>query len=280
MPKLYRMCDANPNGVFEVSVSDAMEWNKKQFGIFWTVNEFNGPRRISNLTKINAWAIDLDHGSKQEQLLKINSGIPPTMVIESKNGYHVYWRSKNATAENWNAIMLDRLVPFYGADKNARDLARILRAPNYFHWKDTSDPFLVKRVWEYPVSYTEEQLAYYYPLSEESKKQKAKHMLMKKEFSLDADGFFNKLWELDCEIALDRLSGRPEVNHDDYTFRQNKSGTRQIHVNNKSTSCWIDVSGRIGSFSDGGPTIFQWIKWYGHNNKKTYQIIKEVFPEL
>ena len=283
MPGLYRLCDSKSGdrpGVFPVAIREAHDWNKDKWGIFWTINEFNGPRRIENLTHINCWAVDLDTGTKEEQKEKIASGAPPSMVIESKNGFHVYWRAKDAKKENWNAIMLDRLVPFYGADKRARDLARLLRAPNYYHWKDPNDPFLIKQVWQYPVAYTEATMAWYYPVKEEMKKNKEMHLSLKKEFSSDASSFFERLWEFDCEEGLSRLSGLPEVNNENYSFRQNTNGKKNIYVNSKSTSCFLDTSGRIGSLDGGGPTLFQWLKWYGHSNKETYRILKKEFPEL
>ncbi len=44
---LYRINDKNPGlGCHEVkSFAEADQWNEKGWGIFWTVNSFNGPRR-------------------------------------------------------------------------------------------------------------------------------------------------------------------------------------------------------------------------------------------
>ena len=263
-----------------VRVADAHEENKRGFGIFWTVNEFDGPRKIANLKHINAWALDIDVGTKEEQLAKIKSGLVPSMVIESKRGFHIYFRAKDAKPEHWNAIMLDRLVPFYGADKNARDLARILRAPGYYHMKDPANPFLIEKVWEQNVGYTERQIDYFYPLPEATKEARQAFDELKKEFKTTGDAFWDRVWELDCEFALERLSGTDAVFGEVFEFKRNASGTKNIYVNGKSTSCWVDASGRIGSLSKGGPTIFQWLKWYGRDGKKVLELMKGAFPEL
>ena len=47
----------------EATEMAAIEWNRKGWGIFWTVNDFDGPRRIVNLRTFNAWAVDIDDGT-------------------------------------------------------------------------------------------------------------------------------------------------------------------------------------------------------------------------
>ena len=156
---LWRMHDAEPRGVFPVTPREAPTWNERGHGIFWTVNEFSGPRKVENLSRIRAWAIDIDDGTKEEQEERIQrSPLVPSLVVESKNGYHVYWSAADGTAENWHAIVTDRLVPFFGADPRARDIARILRATGYAHMKNPAAPFIVRPVHRWKVAYTEAQM--------------------------------------------------------------------------------------------------------------------------
>ncbi|HEY6180096.1 MAG TPA: DNA-primase RepB domain-containing protein, partial [Kofleriaceae bacterium] len=161
----YRMSD-NERGerpAIPCSRDDAEYYNDpaRQFGIFATVNEFNGPRRKDRLVRIRAWAIDIDAGTKEQMRAKLlASPLVPSLIVETKRGYQAYWVAKPpAQAEHWNAIVLERLVPRFGADKNARDLCRILRVPGYYHLKDPSDPFLVRVAWRHRVSYSERQMA-------------------------------------------------------------------------------------------------------------------------
>ena len=90
---------------------EAHTWNERALEYSTASMEFNGPRRISNLTKINAWFIDIDHGTKEEQLELIGSGPIPSVLVETKRGYQALWRTVDATIDNWNPIMRDRVIP-------------------------------------------------------------------------------------------------------------------------------------------------------------------------
>jgi hypothetical protein len=200
------------------------------------------------------------------------------MAVETKRGFQVYWAAKDARPEHWNAIVADRLVPFYCADPNARDMARILRVPGFYHLKDPASPFLVQKVWEWQVSYSELQMALFYPSAREEQEGIAKHDEAKR-FAPVSGSFWDRVWHLDCEAALSRLSGSPVVGGETYSFKPNASGTKNILVDGAGTSCWIDRNGRIGSLDKGGPTVFQWLNWFHKNPRQVIQIIKEVFPE-
>jgi len=268
-PKTFPMVRIHPN--------HAAEYNARGYGIFQTVNEFQGRRRIENLARINAWAIDIDESPKEAQLARLKQGLIPTLVVETKRGYHGYWAAKDATKEHWDEIVSDRLVPFYNADPRARDLARILRKPGFNHMKDPANPFMIKTVWEWPVAYTELQMATFYP-SIANNKQSGLFEQVRREIPL-AGSFWDRVNHLDCEEALTRLSGHPFVGGEIYEFKRNNSGTKNIFTNGKSTSTWIDRDGRIGSLDGGGPSIFQWLNWFHKNPPKVIEMIKEVFPE-
>lgn len=284
MTSLYRMHDQDPGGhggCQPISVTQASPANAQGFGIFWTVNDFHGPRQIRNLARINAWAVDLDSGSKESQLQRIKEApLRPTMIVESKRGYHVYYRAKDPNPSHWNAIVLDRLVPFFGADKNARDIARILRAPGYYHMKDPSDPFMIRKVYEFPVAYTEQQMALRFPEHSAITEQKKIHKAMRPAGAGIGDPMWQRIWDLDCEEALNRISGEPIVSGEVYSFRRTSRGNLNIYVNGRGTSCWVDTSGRIGSLDKGGPTIAQWLRWYGHDWRSVLDAVKKYFPEV
>lgn len=102
---LYALNEAEENASM-ITISDlsAEAFNRKKFGIFRTVNSFNGNRKIENLAKINAWYVEMD-GNKPSQLLKIkDSPIFPSRVVESKNGYHIYFNAIEGTRENYSTI--------------------------------------------------------------------------------------------------------------------------------------------------------------------------------
>lgn len=71
---------------------------------------------------------------------------------------------------------------------------------------------------------------------------------------------------------LEKLSGAEELKGEVIDFKQNSNGTHQIIVDGKSTGCWIDHNGFIGSNDKGGPTAIQWIEWYGYSTEDAYKI--------
>ena len=121
----------------------AARGNKKGYGIFWVVNDFEGARKKENLKKINYWYCDIDEGSKEEQRKRINSLlILPSFVIETYKGYHCYWGVKgDATLENFEKIEA-RLIELLNGDKHCKDPLRLLRCPGYYHMKTPDQPFL------------------------------------------------------------------------------------------------------------------------------------------
>lgn len=300
MNQLYRMHDdptREDRGAYPIERSEARRWNEQGFGIFMTVNQFNGPRRKENLVRINAWAIDNDAGTKREQhdLLQ-RSPLVPSMIVETKRGYQSYWIARDAKPEHWNAIVLERLVPHFGADKNARDLCRILRVPGFLHLKDPGDPFKVRVVWQHEVSYSEAQIAQAFAWVPDKQTQKTAHDDARRAAESEireqakrnaiaaglapTESLWDAIYALDCEEGLRRLSGHPIVGSEQFTFRRTGRGNLNIFVDGKGTPCFIDENKRIGSPSGGGPTLIQWIRWYGRSYRDAIDALKEVFPQL
>lgn len=303
--QLYRMHDSPtaPNRA-AIPVADAAEarrWNTPEqgYGIFMTVNSFaSGVRRKDSLRRINAWAIDMDEGDKASMRARLlSSPLVPSWIIETKRGYQAWWHaSDGAVADHWNALVLERLVPWYGADKNARDLCRILRVPTYLHLKDSSSPFRVELVWEKDVVYTERQLALSYPWVPDKASQRSTHDEGRRQAAADireraktdaiaagltpTESLWDAIYALDCEEGLARLSGHAAVGGEKYTFRRTARGRLNVFVDGKGTPCFIDENKRIGSPSGGGPTLVQWLRWFRHDWPTVINTIKELFPRL
>ena len=296
MSQWYRMSDrpgAESRAAIPITREEAGRWNTADlgFGIFLTVNSFDGPRRKECLRKINAWAIDMDAGSKDEQRAKLHrSPLVPSLIVETKRGYQAWWAAKEgAKANHWNALVLERLVPFFGSDKNARDLCRILRVPGFLHLKDPADPFRVRVAWRHDVSYSERQLADAFEWIPDPKAQKQAHEEARRDAEKEVrrtstaaptESLWDAIYALDCEEALARLSGHHAVGGERYTFKPAPRGRLNIYVDGKGTPCFVDEHKRIGSPSGGGPTIAQWLRWFGHDWKTVIGVLKEVFPRL
>jgi hypothetical protein len=290
MTQLYRMCDlptAESRAAIACTPDEARRFNTPElgYGVFATVNSFNGPRRKENLTRINAWAIDIDEGTKQQMHERLTkSPLIPSIIVETKRGYQAYWAAVDAKPEHWDFIVLEHLVPFFGSDANARDLCRILRVPGFWHLKDPSDPFKIRRVWQHKVLYTERQVISFGEMPWVPSKARHKEHLEEARKSSPtfsaSDSLWDAIWNLDCEEGLGRLSGHWAVGSETYKFARTSRGNKNLYVNGKGSSCWVDQSKRIGSLDGGGPTLVQWLRWFKHDWKTVIAVIKEIFPHL
>ena len=278
----YRIHDTEPShGAIRLKQNEADTWNKSGWGIFHTVNSFSGPRRKENLLQIQSWAIDIDKGSKEKQIERIkNAPVAPSLVVETKNGHHVYWHSKDATLETYEAIVCDRLIPYFNADEKAKDVARVLRVPGYYHQKNPKNPFLVELKYWSDSFYDPYDMIFAFRLPPEKEKESLQKQEIRNALRSEGETLWERVYNLDCEQGLQSLSGTHYVNGETYTFRKVSSGNLNIYVNGKSTSSFIDTNKRIGSLSNGGPTIFNWLKWYGRTNQEVNDIMKDVFSEL
>lgn len=272
----YAMDDTGTNrGVVLIQPEERQGYNDRNYGIFWSVNSFkDGVRRKENLSRINAWAIDMDSDSKDQQLERLNkSPLNPSMLIETKRGHQAYWIAKDASVENLNAIVEGRLIPFFKADAKAKDSCRILRVPGYYHCKNPTEKFMVKGHYaRFYAEYSEREML---TLFKEFKDERIKPS--REQITVKGEGFWNKVSNISPMQGLAALSGTQYVASEVFDFSRNSNGTHQIVVNGKPTSSWIDADNKIGSYEKGGPTIAQWLKWYGHSWAKIAAICKEVF---
>jgi hypothetical protein len=277
---LYIKHDSAPiPGMQKATPEQALRMNEKGYGVFWTVNEFDGDRTADRLVRINSWYVEIDDMPKSEQIgLITQSPLTPSLVIESKNGFHIYWNAKDAKLQNYRSV-LKKLRSYFLADERAQDIARVLRAPGYNHMKDPTDPFKCEVVWQYESQYNEALINYLFPDVDEET-QHGKPTQAQQAMAVQGDDFWTRVYSLDCEFALHRLSGQKYVNGEVYTFAPTSRGFLNVLVDGKPSSVFIDDKKRIGSSSKGGPSIFQWLKWFGHSNREVYAIIKEVFPEV
>lgn len=259
------------------------EWNRQGFGIFETVQEFNGARRIENLRRIRAWSVDMDRGTKKQQEQRLRkTPLKPSLVVETKNGHHAYWFAKpGASTDAFKTIVL-RLIEFFDADPNAKDLARVMRVPGFLHQKDPADPFLVRRAsGPFPYCYSDREMLVCFPRSsEEGPKGTRTTSVRIPSSGVEGDSFWERAFDLHAVEALSRLSGHPAVNGEVFGFEAQRNGNINIFVNGESTSCFVDEHGKIGSSDKGGPGVAQWLTWYGHSYRDVRRILLDVFPDL
>jgi hypothetical protein len=271
---LYRHLDrSNEDPFICVDEQYAVRYNLRQYGIFQSVQSFKSEvRQIVNLDKIVRWSVEIDDIPKREQVgLIYKSPLMPSLVLESTRGYHIFFNAIEATVENFSDIQT-RLVDFFNGDEKACDLARVLRKEGYFNWK-LEKPFMVNKVFQRDVAYSEPTMLKYFPAVRE--------LLVVKKPIIKTDyprtDFYKFIDKLDNMEALQLLSGSDYVNCENYSFKLLRSGNHNIFVDGKGTSCFIDKSMKIGSMSSGGPTVIQWLEWYGHKKDKAVDIVKELY---
>lgn len=264
------------------SAEEAVHYNKQGWGIFWTVNKFkSNRRRIEDLDEIISFAVDIDidktsFKNKEEALENVLSYCYPSLVVETKNGLHVYYDARDgASVLDYRCIVADRLVPLLQAD-NCVDVSRLLRYPGYYHQKDPNEAFKVQIIFECDIKYSAKELMAIFRHPKTDEQMCIAKREIRKEFK--GEDSFSRLWESDQMALLSELSGKSCVNGEEFRFIPNGS-KHHIVVNGRFTSnCWIDSQNKIGSFSKGGPTVFQWLKWYGKTGRQAYEIIAEEFP--
>lgn len=149
------------------SLSECISHNKRGKDVYYLVN--SGGTEVESLTRFNSFFIDMDAGyadkekttylpmsevvvKKKEMMGRIESlGKKPHYIVETRNGYHVYWLIDHpANPENlsvWNSLQYS-LCSFLQGDFNVLRPNQILRLP-YTLWNkkwDNKEPFDVSIV--------------------------------------------------------------------------------------------------------------------------------------
>jgi len=186
--QIYALHDSDPElkkkGAFSIELNDAEKLNKEFYGIFHTPNIFKGARKKENLVNIRFWLADIDDGTKEQQMDLINKAkYKPSLIIETKKGYHCYWNAKDATIENYRVIE-QGLIYALNADKGCKDVTRLLRCPNFLHMKDKNNPFMIKIIQKNDEVYREAEMLFGFPIP------KPKHERIKYETN-DKSDFLN-----------------------------------------------------------------------------------------
>jgi len=153
---VYRYIDQTGEGRPPVSCSERRdELNINGYESYFTVNGFkNAPNaQKENCSNINAFFVDIDGRKDLEELEAIKSKLDPTFILETMNGYHIYWcldeiiYKEEITPEEWEKSITrwekieQNIVTALKADPVVKDLTRILRVPKTFYWKKTGDQY-------------------------------------------------------------------------------------------------------------------------------------------
>lgn len=265
------------------NLDKCVEYNKEWRGIYFSVNtmvyEWQAQRNKNIVWKINSWIVDIDTGSKEDQMKLIEEApLLPSMIIESNKWYHLYYFAEDWDVETYSTINAG-LCEYYHWDKKViKDTARVLRIPWFYHMKDMEHPFEVKEIECNGAKYTKEMMMKYFPYVEE-----VKEIVQRKEIPVyENDWPWEILGKMDNRQMLLTLSGTRFLWWEMISFQDKSDGTSVIVCNWKPTGCWIDINGMIGTQDwKGCPTWIQWVEWYRNTDKAGILFwAKWVFPEV
>lgn len=146
----------NLNGYYNQYIEDKLkQLNEQGYNIYFTVN--SGGTKKEQINKINAFFIDCDCGKddkgnyfnldivkqyKQRVLKRVQEfGLVPSFVIDTRNGYHIYWLVDNAKVEQFEEVQ-KKLIYYFNSDERVFTAQFIMRLPNFYWTKDIDNQYL------------------------------------------------------------------------------------------------------------------------------------------
>lgn len=273
--KLYLYHDSDKDNILSpelISVDEARTYNQQGFSVCFMPNKGSN-RSNAGVTKIHAWFVDIDFKDAVKPELDVVldiSPLIPSAVVETKNGYHIYFYPRNASLQQFRTIQKG-LVQHFTGDPKCVNEARIMRMPNFNHMKDPSNPFMVWVAFESDAIYAERQmmLAFPYVEPEESDDEaKPQHKIS------SADDVFDRIRHSDSRVILQALSGTSAVGFKSYKFIR-RGQHYNIIVDGKDSGCFVNEKGNvIGTNGYSGGAV-EWLTWYGHNRVDAMKLICE-----
>lgn len=162
-PKLYKKYD---KGMFKLR--DTTDNTNTFYLVNDTIDYKDKKPNNADITEYRSLFIDMDIGKdtegkyypediaieKKKELLKIINLIKhKTAVIETRNGYHIYFAlppTLTLTADEYKDYAYQLINLIRGADKAVKDASRVLRLPGSIHHKEGCDPYEVKIIYAQP----------------------------------------------------------------------------------------------------------------------------------
>jgi P4 family phage/plasmid primase-like protien len=153
----YRYIDQTGNARPPVSSATRRDdLNEAGYEAYFTVNGFKDApdAKKDKCTNINAFFIDIDGRKDLNELEEIKKRIEPTFILETKNGYHLYWLLDEVIMKDeifgeptWDEIVArwerieQTIVSTLRADPAVKDITRIMRIPDTYYWKKSGDAY-------------------------------------------------------------------------------------------------------------------------------------------
>ncbi len=188
---VYRYIDQTGLGRPPVSsVTRRDDLNLEGYEAYFTVNGFESApnAKLENCSSLNAFFVDIDGRKDLEELDAIKKKLDPTFILETKNGYHIYWLldepifKAEVPEDEWKAAIKkwerveQAIVLDLKADLVVKDVPRILRQPDTYYWKKSGADYLegtdgvlkIKGIYkEVSHTYSMDHVAEVFPVKEE-----------------------------------------------------------------------------------------------------------------
>lgn len=95
---------------------------------------------------------------KKQFINKHRDRIKDTMIVETKNGYHIYWVMQGGDISKFVPIQ-KALAQAFHSDPMITNLSRVMRIPGFYHMKNPGSPYMVKVIqWGREKPFTQEEL--------------------------------------------------------------------------------------------------------------------------
>lgn len=95
---------------------------------------------------------------KKQYINKHGDRIKDTMIVETKNGYHIYWIMQGGDISKFVPIQ-KALAQTFDSDPMITNLSRVMRIPGFYHMKNPDSPYMVKvKQWGREKPFTQEEL--------------------------------------------------------------------------------------------------------------------------
>lgn len=255
----------------------ALELNKNKYAIAIIPNKIVGGRSNSNVTAIRSWFVDIDSKIDLPDLL-LMSPLVPSCVVESKNGYHIYYFTSFEFPPSEHYINQQRaIVDWFSGDEKCVNFARLMRCPGFVHNKN-EEPFDVKIVYRTDAVYSSKQIDFRFKVSESVKdyQQEDEDIVVANNNNNKDEDIYDKIRHYNSLVILRCLSGSSAIGFKNYRFKRTSRNHYNIIVDGKDSGCFINENGNvIGSEGFSGGAV-EWLTWYGHSRIDSMKIIKEI----
>jgi len=145
----------------QTTKDELKQLNEQGYNIYFVVN--SGGTKQNEINKINAFYIDCDcdkddnkkycdletvNQYKKRVLQRVQDfGLVPSFIVDTRNGYHIYWLVDNAKVEQFEEVQ-KKLIHYFNSDERVYTPERIMRVPN-FYWTKYIDNQYLCTVYQY-----------------------------------------------------------------------------------------------------------------------------------